>query len=205
MNRKGNVTKQAIKESAHLLFSEKGFKDVTMKDICDKTDLSRGGLYRHYDGTIQIFEEILHDITNQDYDDMYKLMKDGVPAREIIEREFNKLQSEMFDDSKSLNYAIYEYSNCCNNNYILELNKKSEQKWTEFINYGIERKEFKSVEKEPLITLILYLYQGIRMWNRIVPIKKENVKKIFRGIQEGIYENNIGKTNNWIKTKGIRL
>ena len=30
-----------------------------MTDICEKTGLSRGGLYRYYSGTEQIFSEII--------------------------------------------------------------------------------------------------------------------------------------------------
>ena len=44
MSLKGEKTKQDIREKAYQLFAEKGFKDVTMKDICELTGLSRGGL-----------------------------------------------------------------------------------------------------------------------------------------------------------------
>lgn len=56
---KGSETKRLIKEQAYKLFAIRGFKDVTMKDICEITGLSRGGLYRHYDSTDQIFSEII--------------------------------------------------------------------------------------------------------------------------------------------------
>jgi len=32
-----------------------------MTDICEQTGLSRGGLYRYYSGTDQIFSEILSE------------------------------------------------------------------------------------------------------------------------------------------------
>ena len=46
MSAKGDKTKELICSEAYKLFAEKGFKEVTMKDICEKTGLSRGGLYR---------------------------------------------------------------------------------------------------------------------------------------------------------------
>ena len=61
MGRKGTETKEAIRRQAYQLFAEKGFKAVTMTDICEKTGLSRGGLYRYYSGTGQIFSEILSE------------------------------------------------------------------------------------------------------------------------------------------------
>lgn len=55
MSAKGDKTKELICSEAYKLFAEKGFKEVTMKDICEKTGLSRGGLYRHYSSTEEIF------------------------------------------------------------------------------------------------------------------------------------------------------
>lgn len=55
MGLKGNKTKQHIKNKAKRLFAQNGYKTVTMKDICEATGLSRGGLCRHYDSTDQIF------------------------------------------------------------------------------------------------------------------------------------------------------
>lgn len=49
MSLRGDKTKQEIRDAAYRLFEEKGFKEVTMKDICEQTGLSRGGLYRHYE------------------------------------------------------------------------------------------------------------------------------------------------------------
>ena len=59
MGGKGTKTKEKIRQQARRLFAEKGFQAVTMSDICERTGLSRGGLYRYYSGTGQIFSEIL--------------------------------------------------------------------------------------------------------------------------------------------------
>lgn len=42
MGIKGDQTKQLICMEAFKLFTEKGYKDVTMKDICEKQDLAAG-------------------------------------------------------------------------------------------------------------------------------------------------------------------
>ena len=36
-----------------------GFKQVTMKDICEATQLSRGGLYSHFSSTGEVFKALL--------------------------------------------------------------------------------------------------------------------------------------------------
>ncbi|MDV9966360.1 helix-turn-helix domain-containing protein [Clostridioides difficile] len=44
MPTKGEQTKQFIIDTSIMLFSEKGYSNVTMKDICEACNLSRGGL-----------------------------------------------------------------------------------------------------------------------------------------------------------------
>ena len=51
MGNKGEETKKMIREKACSLFAKKGFKNVTMKDICNETGIGRRGLYTHYDST----------------------------------------------------------------------------------------------------------------------------------------------------------
>ena len=58
VNRRGEETRRHIKRNAYSLFAAKGFKQVTMKDICEAAKLSRGGLYCHYESTSQIFQAV---------------------------------------------------------------------------------------------------------------------------------------------------
>jgi len=51
------------------IFAEKGFKQVTMKDICEAANLSRGDLHCHYESTHQIFQEIIDDMTSKQDDE----------------------------------------------------------------------------------------------------------------------------------------
>ena len=55
-----------------------------MKDICEKTGLSRGGLYRHYESTEQIFLEIVNFLMGNQQNEFYKKMQKGTPAAEIL-------------------------------------------------------------------------------------------------------------------------
>ena len=70
MSSRGDRTKQDIREKAYQLFAQKGFKEVTMKDICELTGLSRGGLYRHYESTEQIFLEIVNAFSDKQRDEV---------------------------------------------------------------------------------------------------------------------------------------
>ena len=59
MGDKSVQKKKYILETARKVFVEKGFKKVTMKDIVEACEISRGGLYLYFDNTSQIFLEVL--------------------------------------------------------------------------------------------------------------------------------------------------
>ena len=85
MGNKGEETKKMIREKACSLFAKKGFKNVTMKDICIETGLSRGGLYRHYDSTQQIFSEIIDRLMAAQDDEFSEKMGKGYSAARILD------------------------------------------------------------------------------------------------------------------------
>ena len=88
VSKKGDRTKQFIKEKAKILFAEKGFKIVTMKDICEATGLSRGGLYRHYDSTHVIFSEIISEFLDDQNNLFSESIDNNVPAKDILIWDF---------------------------------------------------------------------------------------------------------------------
>lgn len=102
MGDKGVKTKEKIRQEAYRLFAEKGFKEVTMTDICERTGLSRGGLYRYYSGTAQIFSEIL----SEEYVIADRIEK-GENAKAILEDMLEAIKYEIMDKELSLSLAIY--------------------------------------------------------------------------------------------------
>ena len=59
MGDKSEQKRKFILETARKVFIEKGFKNVTMKDIVEACDISRGGLYLYFNSTREIFLEVL--------------------------------------------------------------------------------------------------------------------------------------------------
>ena len=84
MGIKGDKTKQFIKQQAKVLFADKGFKNVTMKDICEVTELSRGGLYRHYNSTEQLFSEIISEFLEVENELFSYSIDKGLPGILIL-------------------------------------------------------------------------------------------------------------------------
>ena len=69
------------------------------------------------------------------------------------------------------NHALYEQ-------YLISVNT-----WRKLIQYGMERKEFCQVDIDAVIDLIIFSYQGVRMYGRLVPVDKEIPSRIIRQIK----------------------
>ncbi|WP_156072824.1 TetR/AcrR family transcriptional regulator [Faecalibacterium prausnitzii] len=187
MSVKGDKTKQDIKEKAYCLFAEKGYKNVTMKDICEQTGLSRGGLYRHYESTEQIFLEIVSAFSNKQKAEIESKIKNHIPAIVILNELLAKYADEMVDSKNSLTLAIYEYySNpeiSKNDNSVIKQYEISKSAWIELINYGIATKEFNCVNPQAVFNVIVFAYQGVRMYSKLMKIDKDIPNQIIDEIK----------------------
>lgn len=188
MNKRGQETRRHIKKCACSLFAEKGFKEVTMKDICEATKLSRGGLYCHYESTRQIFQEIIDDMMNQQ-DNLIDLeIKQNQSAVTILDSILNKYESEMIDSQSSLSVAIYEYFSihniACQKNSLYEQYLISADTWKKLMQYGIDRQEFQEVDIAAVFDLIVFSYQGVRMYSKLMPVDKAVPARIIKEIRK---------------------
>lgn len=174
MGTKGEKTKQHICRKAYQLFAERGYKSVTMKDICEKTGLSRGGLYRHYDSTEQIFLEIVEGFTRMQSNEFSEKIAQHIPAVKILDDILMRYSDEILDNQNSLSLAIYEfYSNpeiSKTENSVIRQYEASKSMWIELINYGMKNKEFKKVDAEAIFDVIVFSYQGVRMYSKLMKI-----------------------------------
>lgn len=177
MSFKGEKTKQDIREKAYQLFAEKGFKEVTMKDICELTGLSRGGLYRHYESTEQIFLEIVNDFSHKQKNEVFTKIEQNIPATTILKELLSRYAREMLDYENSFSLAICEfYSNpeiSKEDNSVKKQYEISKSIWVDLINYGIGTKEFNHVNPESVFNVIVFAYQGVRMYSRLMKMDKD--------------------------------
>lgn len=185
MGDKAVRTKERICQEAYRLFAAKGFKEVTMTDICEKTGLSRGGLYRYYSGTDEIFAEIL----SQEYD-IEERMKEHESAAVILQNLLEAIEQEIMDQDLSLSLAIYEYANLGNEDFFINKNKDAKKRWVSLINYGMTTGEFRVTDPEQVSDMILYYYQGLRMWSRVIPFDRQTAEHYSDTVRQLLLKNN---------------
>lgn len=188
INKRGEETRKLIKKCACGLFASKGFKQVTMKDICEAASLSRGGLYCHYESTQEIFKEIINDFMRRQEDTFSEKIAQNIPAKEILNEVLEKYKAEMLDGQASLSLAIYEYFSIADvSETENELNTQylaSFKAWKNLLDYGIQTGEFNPVDIRPVFDLIIFSYQGVRMYSKLMPINEEIPQGIIEQIRK---------------------
>ena len=184
MATKGERTRDLILDTSYALFAQKGFKQVSMKDVCEITGMSRGGLYSHFSGTDVLFEALLEKITGESTFDIESEIDKGTPATAILCSALRQMKNEIGHPENSLSVAIYEYAQMKDSKEIIKLNRRAEEKWARLIKYGIKTGEFKDVDVEEIVNIIMYSYQGIRMWSMIIPLKTKSTDKIINHIKK---------------------
>lgn len=150
MGNKGQKTKEIILQKSYELFASKGFKEVSMSDICDITGLSRGGLYRHYSNTSEIFDEII----SKEYE-IDEFIINGESAKSILNKMLLLIEEEIMAEEASLSLAIYEYASLNNQDFFIIINDRAKERWTKLIKYGIETDEFNDVNIDQIVEMIL--------------------------------------------------
>lgn len=187
MGIKGQETQKFICQEAYKLFAKRGYKDVTMQDICEKTGLSRGGLYRHFNSTKDIFLEIINKSLNSQQDEFQSKIEANIPASHILDEVLKRYEKEMIDSKNSLSLAIYEFfSNPEISKSVNSISKQysiSKEMWIALIEYGQKTGEFKNVEPEEIYNLIVFSYQGVRMYSRLMKINSDIPAKIINQIK----------------------
>lgn len=199
MSIRGEQTRRLICTEAYKLFAARGYKDITMQDICEAAGLSRGGLYRHYSGTEQIFLEILSHLLESQQNEFSEKIRQGIPATEILEDVFLRYEREMIDSGASLSTAIYEFFSdpeiSKSENSVSRQYLKSKSMWLELIRYGIDTNEFRAADPEAVIDLIVFSYQGVRMYSKLMEIDPVIPKRIMEQIKCLLLNNPKGGVN----------
>ena len=176
---KGESTRQAICSRARELFCRQGFKGVTMQDICKATGLSRGGLYRHFESIGQIFTAILESFGGNQNREIHEQIQRGVPPAIILEGLLCRYETEMLDSGSSLSLAICEFysgPDCSGAPPVSRWYEASRAGWTELMRHGLDTGEFSCVDFQGVFDLIVFAYQGARLYGRLMDLPKDTAR-----------------------------
>lgn len=190
MGEKSLQKKKYILETARKVFMEKGYKNVTMKDIVEACDISRGGLYLYFNSTAEIFREVLH-MESEEADDVFSdSIREDATATEILALFLKEQKKELLSKKDNLAIATYEYyfgEDVPKKGNILKRQFDSAVKIIEkLIETGVENGEFYCEDCRSAARNIMFLLEGLKISAHTIGVTPEMVDRELLFILNGL-------------------
>lgn len=190
MGDKSVQKKRYIVETARKVFMERGFKKVTMKDIVEACDISRGGLYLYFDNTSQIFAEVLK-LETEETDDVFSgSIAEDATAADILLLFLKEQKKEILRKKNTLTQAIYEYyfeHNLPKRDNILKRQFDSAVRVIErLIETGVDNGEFVCEDCAGTARNIMFVLEGLKISAQTTGVTSDTVDQELMFILRGI-------------------
>ncbi len=190
MGEKSTQKKKYILETARRVFMEKGFKKVTMKDVVEACEISRGGLYLYFESTSQIFLEVLK-MESQETDDVFSdSITEDATAADILILFLKEQKKELLRKRDTLTQAIYEFyfeNELPKKDNVLKKQFDSAVKIIEkLIEAGVENGEFYCEDCRGTARNIMFVLEGLKISAQTIGITAEVVDREIAYILSGL-------------------
>ena len=190
MGEKSLQKKKFILETARKVFMEKGYKRVTMKDIVEACDISRGGLYLYFNGTDEIFMEVLK-MESEEADDLFaESIKEDATVTDILTLFLEEQKKELLCKKNNLVQATYEFY------FENDLPKKENILKNQFdtavliiqklIEEGVESGEFYCEDCEGTARNIMYVLEGLKISAQTIGVTEKSVDREIKYLLQGL-------------------
>ncbi len=179
MGEKSLQKKRFILETARKVFMEKGYKSVTMKDIVEACEISRGGLYLYFGSTAEIFMEVLRMETEEADDVFSDSITEDATVADILTLFLKEQKKELLCRKNNLTVATYEYyfgENVPKKDNILKKQFDSAVKIIEkLIEAGVENGEFYCEDCLGTARNIMFVLEGLKISAHTIGITADMV------------------------------
>ena len=175
MGNKSVQKKKYIIEKAREVFSKNGYRKVTMKDIVEACDISRGGLYLYFADTKSLFEAVLEE-EEQDKHILDAIEKEELSPGEALLTYLDRKKRTIME-KKSLAAATLEYlfeqkaSGASTNAAFSDLVKRLEKLITE----GVAEEWMVCDNPAVAARNIIYVLDGLRVASQTVGITETEI------------------------------
>ena len=188
MSIKGDNSRNKILISARTLFAKMGYSRVTMKDICEASGFSRGGLYRHYSSTEEILTAIIKKDEEDALDFLASAVKNKVSAKDMLLKFLEIRINIHLNPDNCIENALSEFAQNSVEGKELLKNRAltSIGIVKEMLEYGCSDSSFNCKDVETTAKMILWTLEGIGKHNLLIPLSSDDTSKIVSFIYNSI-------------------
>ena len=150
-----------ILNSAIKVFAKKGFEAARMEDIAKAAKLSVGGVYWYYKSKEEIIIAIMEQLLDRDMKDLRALLEADGTVHTRLET-YIALSVEFVQECIPITFELYSlaHRNAKVKNHIRAYVRTYHNVLEQFIQQGVDRKEFKAVNARETALTLAALYEG---------------------------------------------
>ena len=190
MGEKSVQKKKYILEKARTVFSEKGFKNVTMKDIVDACEISRGGLYLYFSSTEEIFLAVLADDSSEDDEEAVVAALSGdASAGDMLALFLKEQKKEILRKKNNLTVATYEYFSlhkATKDNPLKNQFDTAVRIVEKLIENGVDSGEFYCENPVGCARNLMYVVEGLKIASKTIGVTEEAIDRELMYVLEGL-------------------
>lgn len=175
MSDKAARKKQYILDTAKQVFASKGFKDVSMKDIVEACEISRGGLYLYFDSTESILTEIINEESSQNGFQFLEKEDDNVSYGNCLALFLKEQKLEILNKKNNLTVAIYEYLFSNSEETAKASFEKKVDLLSKLIEKGTESGEFVCDDAVESAKHVLFTLEGLKVTANTYGLSEEDM------------------------------
>lgn len=169
-------TKEKIIQVAFNMFLQKGYKEVSLKQIVDAVGLTKGAFYHHFTGKEQLFRQIVEMFLLEGGEKVYEgLPKDNLKQFMIgyLERVIafmDKMQQEIYNNNEKIGISYFLlafdglrlFSDFPEK--VMKIHEKERNTWIEVINNAKRNDEIAtSISDKQLAKMFIGVNDGLGM------------------------------------------
>lgn len=190
MGEKSEQKRQLILETARRIFREKGYKDVTMKDIVEACDISRGGLYLYFGSIEELFLAVMCAEEGEADDVFSRELSEDATAADVLVFFLKEQKKEILSKKEDMSVAVYEYFFSDHakreDNPLYGRFENAAAALSQLIEVGIENGEFYDVDAQMAANNIMFVLEGLRICARTTGVTEELVDDELLMLMSGI-------------------
>lgn len=190
MGEKSAQKKSFILEKARQVFMDKGYKNVTMKDIVDACEISRGGLYLYFESTREVFLEVLA-LEKEEMDDTFNnSINEETSVTDILGIFLKEQKKEILRRKNTLTIAIYEFffenKVSKKENTIRQTFETAVKVLAELIDMGVSSGELYCEDSIGAARNIMFVLEGLKISAQTMGISEDLVDQQLLYIMAGL-------------------
>lgn len=180
MGDKSSQKRKYIIEKAREVFHTNGYKTVTMKDIVQACEISRGGLYLYFSNTKELFQAVLEE-ENDNISDILESdrAKNSTPGENML-LYLSAQKNDILKKNDNLSVAVYEYMflNRSEENDLFKNKFKNEVSALEkLISEGVEQEWMVCENPAQAAVHILHTIEGMKIQAQTIGISSKDIDK----------------------------